>query len=94
MSFEEVESLSNLTVYTADAKSLLAMKLTSARTDDESTDVKDAVFLAKKCRVTSLGELYDIAETYSYANQLTAKSSLFIQFVANLLESDAGISEG
>ena len=68
---------SNLSIYTVDAESMLALKLTSARTD--STDMKDSIVLMKHLGIESEDELFDIIEEYTDANSRTARSYYFTQ---------------
>jgi predicted nucleotidyltransferase len=71
--------LSNLSVYTIDAKGLLAMKLTSARY--EGSDVDDSLFLMNALRIKDIEQLYQIVKKYTHENQQTVDSSIFIQYV-------------
>ena len=66
---------SNLTVRSIDAECLLAMKLTSARTD--TNDAGDSIVLMKHLCIKELDELYDIMEKYALRNQLTAQAKFF-----------------
>lgn len=60
----EYRSLSNLTIKVVDAKSLLAMKLISARSN--TSDLSDAVTLMKTLSIKGTEELYSIIETHGF----------------------------
>lgn len=66
---------SNLTVSNLDAESLLAMKLTSART--YSKDMDDSIFLMKTLDIKSQDELFNIIEKYTHSNQQTIQAQYF-----------------
>ena len=66
---------SNLTVLSMDAESLLAMKLTSARSDTK--DAGDSITLMKHLKLKNIGEAFSIIEKYAHRNRLTAQSKFF-----------------
>jgi len=68
---------SNLTIYTINAESLLAMKLTSARFD--SKDQSDALFLMNYLKIKNINQLYKIVDKYIPENRHTINSHYFIQ---------------
>lgn len=82
---EPLYIFNNLTVDVADAETLLAMKLTSARTDPGTHDIDDAIALAQYLGVSTEDELFDIVERHAYPNQLTAQCNFFIQMITELL---------
>ena len=82
---EPLYIFNNLTVDVADAETLLAMKLTSARTDPGTHDIDDAIALAQYLGVSTEDELFDIVERHAYPNQMTAQCNFFIQMIAELL---------
>lgn len=69
--------LSNLSVETLNAEPLLAMKLSSARTD--SQDMKDSLVLMKALNIKSLEECYSLLEKYIPPKHLTPKASVFTE---------------
>lgn len=77
MDTEDMYSFSNLTVKQMDARSMLCLKLTSARAVDEK-DLVDAVTLMAYLGLTSVDQAFEIVETMAYPNQLTPKSQYFI----------------
>lgn len=66
---------SNLSVYTVNAESMLALKLTSARFD--SKDMADSIVLMKHIGIKSEDELFNIIEKYTTKNQQTINSHYF-----------------
>ena len=79
MKTETVMTLSNLTVSTVDAKGLLALKLTSARSD--TLDAADSMFLMRALDIQSEEELFSIIEENTHCNQRTARCQFFAQEV-------------
>ena len=73
------KEFSNLIVTAAGSKSLLAMKLTSARRG--SNDQKDALFLMKQVDVKSESELLNLIEKYTDKQLQTAQSYFFVKEV-------------
>jgi len=66
---------SNLTVKSMDAESLLAMKLTAARTDTK--DASDSITLMKYLKIKNIDEVFNIIENNVYENRLTAQVKFF-----------------
>lgn len=75
MNFDVYSEDSNLKVSTLDAEGLLAMKLTSARTDTK--DMQDSLFLMKKLKIKAESELFDIIQKYTNPQMQTAKVKFF-----------------
>jgi len=75
MGQEIFKEYSNLTVYNVDEKSMLAMKLTSARLD--SKDMEDAIAIMDKIHIKSEDELIDIIEEHTDKQRQTAQSYFF-----------------
>ena len=69
-------NLSHLVVKNLDAKSLLAMKLTSAR-PEPSMDMKDSIFLMEKLNIKAESELFAIIEKYTHPSRHTMQSKYF-----------------
>lgn len=69
----------NLSVYTVDPESMLALKLTSARF--ASKDMGDSIVLMKHIGIKSEDELFDIIEKYTSKNQQTINSYYFTKEV-------------
>jgi len=61
--FEPYMEYSNLTVSSANAESLLAMKLTSARVNT-TNDMDDSIFLMKHLNIKTEKELFDILDRH------------------------------
>lgn len=77
MGTEPLFSFSNLIVEQLDAESMLCLKLTSARFDEEK-DMVDAIVLMKHLGLSSVDEAFSIVENKAYPNQMTPKSQYFI----------------
>ena len=75
MNQETYISLSNLDVYSIDAKGLLAMKLTSARVDTK--DMEDSIFLMNVLSIKEENTLFEIIEKYTHPSQRTIASKFF-----------------
>lgn len=69
----------NLSVYTVDPESMLALKLTSARF--ASKDMDDSIVLMKHIGIKTENELFDIIERYTSKNQQTINSHYFTKEV-------------
>jgi len=76
MKFNPFPSYSNLSISTIDAESLLAMKLTAARTYTE--DMNDSVFLMNTLNIESETQLYNIVERYTDADKRNPAMGYFI----------------
>ena len=75
MNFHEYKFFSNLKVYVADDKSLLAMKLSSARA--LSKDLEDSITLINKMNIKTEEELFELLENYFPKSKLTAQIYFF-----------------
>jgi hypothetical protein len=64
MNFVPFLEMSNLIVSSADAETLLALKLTAARDDFISSDLSDSVFLMKHLGIKHEAELFEIIEKH------------------------------
>lgn len=71
---------SNLSVSRFDDKTMLALKLTSARSDSDK-DYLDSLSLLDSVNPQSIEDLYKLVEEKSYPQLLTVKVDLFIQNV-------------
>lgn len=80
----------NLNVLRFDDETLLAMKLSAARIDDEK-DRLDALCLMRAIGITAIDELYDLVERKTYANQRTPMVDYFIQDVFATYEREGGV---
>lgn len=67
---------SNLIVYTLDAESMLALKLTSARFDSHDQD--DSIYLMNVLKINSLEDLFAIVDKLIPMNRLTINCHYFI----------------
>ena len=76
MDSEDLLSLSNLKVECFDAESMLSMKLTSARFDEEK-DFLDAITLMDYLGIENINEAFDVIERHAYPSQMTPKSEYF-----------------
>ena len=77
MGYDKYLELSNLTVHNINAESMLAMKLTSARTNTK--DMDDSIFLMKALGIKAEDELFAIIEKYIHPNHQTIASNFFTQ---------------
>jgi len=77
MDTDVYKEFSNLSVYTVNTESLLAMKLISAR--PESWDLSDSVTLMKALNIRNIEEVYAIVEKRTVEKQRTINSHFFIQ---------------
>ena len=75
MKFEVLFEYSNLKVFSANAESLLAMKLTAARQD--RSDMDDSIVLMKELNIQSEGELFEIISKYAHPKYHTIQSKYF-----------------
>lgn len=86
---------SNLSIYSINAEGLLALKLTSART--ETNDVQDSIILMKHLNIKNEEQLFDIVQKYTNINQQTPKCNFFIQEVferyTNILDIEKDIKK-
>ena len=80
MTTEALFSFSNLEVSRLDDETMLALKLTSARTATDR-DAVDALALLEAMHPSSIDEIYDIVESRAYPSLLTPKVDYFIQEV-------------
>lgn len=80
MGSEPYMKLSNLEVRTLDAKSMLSLKLTSARFDG-GKDIPDAIALMRHLGIRTVDEAFEIVEERAYPNQMTPKAQYFIMEV-------------
>ena len=74
--FELWREYTNLRVSTADARTLLAMKILASRTADDAADIK---FLANVLALRSAGEILDVALSYFPADRFPLRARLLIE---------------
>ena len=75
MTFSIYKEYSNLKVYSIDAECLLALKITSARTN--SKDMGDSIWLMKHLDIDSFESVIDIVEKYIPESRRTTTSYFF-----------------
>ena len=75
MTFSIYKEYSNLKVYSIDTECLLALKVTSARTN--SKDMEDSIWLMKHLDIASFETVIDIVEKYIPKARRTATSYFF-----------------
>lgn len=75
MKFNEILNLSNLKISSMDAETMLALKLTSARS--LSKDMEDCIFLMQHLNIQSENKLFEIIDTYIPKSRQTAQVYFF-----------------
>jgi hypothetical protein len=74
--FDRWQELSNLTISTADERTLLAMKCAAARTEDDAGDIR---FLAKRLGLNSSREILDVVLAYYPPDRLPVRARLLLE---------------
>lgn len=74
--FERWGDFANLTVATADARTLLAMKVAAARTEVDADDIR---FLADHLGLTTANEVLDVATQFFPVAQLPIRAQLLVE---------------
>ena len=75
MTFSEVLTHSNLMVFAMYSESLLAMKLTAARS--ATKDMQDSIFLMNHLKIETEKQLFDIIKKYTHPKQQSIASKYF-----------------
>jgi hypothetical protein len=75
MKYNEILSFTNLRISSMDAETMLALKLTSARS--LSKDMEDSIFLMKHLNIQSEDKLFEIIDKYIPKHRQTAQSYFF-----------------
>lgn len=74
--FDRWRELSNLTISTADDRTLLAMKCAAARTEDDAGDIR---FLATRLELDSTRKVLDVVLAYYPADRLPVRARLLLE---------------
>lgn len=74
--FQAWRTFSHLTVATADARTLLAMKVSAARTVEDASDIR---FLARHLGLTDAESVFRVVEAYYPAERLAVRSQLLVE---------------
>jgi predicted nucleotidyltransferase len=74
--FDRWQELSNLTISTADDRTLLAMKCAAARTQEDAGDI---LYLAKRLGLRSSREVLDLVLEYYPAERLPVRTRLLLE---------------
>jgi hypothetical protein len=74
--YETWRELSNLTISTVDARTLLAMKCAAARTSTDATDIR---YLADLLGLTSAAEVLEVVTAYFPAERLPVRARLLLE---------------
>lgn len=77
MNYETFYEYSNLTIYNMDDESMLALKLSSARGEEDSHDLADSVYFMGELKIESVEQALDIVEKYIPQERLTPKVEYF-----------------